>query len=342
MTPKERVLIALERKQPDRVPVGEFVIDPKVVTGFNKGYKDVVDLAFGEGLDCVGAVANFKTVKTLPDGSYIDEWGCTYKPSADYVAHPIAGPIATSKDLDNYQFPDPIAPHRLGGLEKLVEKAKGKIAINFHSRVEFMWSVFLMGMDNLLVAMALEPDFTHRLFEKMADVNIAVIRRAIRAGANTISLGDDYCANKGPLMSPAIFREFCLPHMKRAVAAINDEGAKCIKHCDGNIWPLLDMWVEAGIDCINPLEPVANMDIAEVKAKYGKRIAIMGNIDCADLLCYGTKEQIETAVKECIRKGAPGGGLIISSSNSIHHGIPAKNYAAMISAVHKYGSYPIK
>ena len=130
-----------------------------------------------------------------------------------------------------------------------------------------MWSVFLMGMDKLMMAMALEPGFVHELFSRVADVNIAIIRRAVRAGADTISLGDDYCGNKGSLMSPKMFREFILPHLKRAVTAIHEEGAKCIKHCDGNIWPLLDMMIEAGIDCINPLEPVANMDIADVKDK---------------------------------------------------------------------------
>ena len=341
MQPRDRIITALELRQPDRVPIGEFLIDPKVLAGFDKGYNDVVDCALGEDIDLVGAIANFPPIKHLPDGTYLDEWGCTYKPSGQYVDHPTAGPIASSADLDNYQPPDPNAPHRLGDLEKLVQKANGKLAINFHCRVAFMWSVFLMGMDNLLMAMATEPDFVHALFTKVADANIAVMRRGIRAGADTISLGDDYCANKGPLMSPAMFREFILPQLTRAVDAIHDEGAKCIKHCDGNTWPILDMMIDAGVDCINPLEPVANMDVAEVKQKYGDRVCIMGNIDCAELLCNGTEEQVIAAVKKCIQDGAPNGGLIISSSNSIHAGVNPKNYAAMIKATHDFGSYPL-
>lgn len=332
-------MAALELKQPDRVPIGEFVIDRKVIAGFGKGYEDVIDFALGEGLDLVGTVGNFATVKTFADGSYIDEWGCTYRPSEDYVAHPVKGPVATPEDLKNYQFPDPYAENRLGGLEKLVEKADGKLAINFHCRVAFMWSVFLMGMDNLLMCMALQPDFIHELFTKMADVNIEVIRRAIRAGANTISLGDDYCANKGPLMSPDMFREFIFPQLKRAVDAIHEEGGKCIKHCDGDIRPIIGMMIEAGIDCINPLEPVANMDVARVKSEYGDRVCIMGNIDCAELLCHYSTDQVAEAVRECIQKGASGGGLIISSSNSIHSGVKPENYAAMIQAVKRWGEY---
>ena len=339
MNSYERVMAALDLKQPDRVPIGEILIDKKVIDGFGKGYEDVIDFAFGEGLDLVGAVANFATVQTLPDGSYLDEWGCTYKPSRDYVAHPIKGPIETPQDLEKYQFPDPYAPHRLGGLEKLVEKANGKLAINFHCRVAFMWSVFLLGMDNLLMAMALHPGFVHELFTKMADVNIEVIRRAIHAGASTITVGDDYCANKGPLMSPAMFKEFIFPQLKRAVVAVHQEGAKCIKHCDGDTRPILDMMIEAGIDCINPLEPVANMDVAEVKAQYGGRVCIMGNIDCAELLCNCSTAEVAQAVKECIEKGAAGGGLIVSSSNSIHSGVKPENYSAMIQAVKHWGKY---
>ena len=134
-----------------------------------------------------------------------------------------------------------------------------------------------------------------------------MIRRAVRAGADTISLGDDYCSNRGPLMSPGMFREFILPHLTRAVTAIHEGGARCIKHCDGNTWALLDMMVEAGIDCINPLEPVAHMEMAEVKARYGDRVCMMGNIDCAELLCHGSEPEVEEAVRECIRDGAAGG-----------------------------------
>ena len=336
---KERVMAALDLRQPDRVPIGELGIDEKVIEGFGKGYGDVVDVAIGEGLDLVGTMACFDRVRTLPDGAYTDEWGCTYRPSQDQVDHPIRGPIANQSDLDRYEFPDPEAPQRLGGLERLVEKAKGKLAVNFHCRVAFMWSVFLMGMDRLLMAMALEPSLAHQLFSKVADVNIAVIRRAVRAGADTISLGDDYCGNQGPLMSPGMFSEFILPHLTLAVTAIHEEGAKCIKHCDGNTWPLLDMMVEAGVDCINPLEPVAGMDMAEVKARFGDRICMMGNIDCAELLCYGAVTEVEQAVRDCIRKGARGGGLIISSSNSIHSGVKPENYAAMIRAAHEFGVY---
>jgi len=338
---KERVVTALNRKEPDRVPVGELVIDNKVIKGFNKNYKDVVDLAFGEGVDLVGEIAKYKVIKKLPDNQYIDEWGCLYKISKDVVDHPIKGPITDKDDLKKIEFPDSNLAHRFGKLRNFVKKAKGKIAINFHCRLDFMWAVFLMGMDNLMISMIDKPDFIHELLKKIADNNIKMIRNAINIGANTISLGDDYCGKDGPLISPKMFREFLLPNLKRAVSIIHQDGAFCIKHTDGNIWTIMDQLVEAGIDCINPIDPLGRMDVGEVKKAFGNKISIMGNIDCVYTLCKGTKDEVYDAVKTCISKGARNGGLIVSSSNSIHSGVKPANYSYMIKSVHRYGKYPL-
>lgn len=341
MTGRERIHAVMAKRETDEVPIGELGIDARVIEGFRKGYGNEVEFALGEGLSLVTTVAHFNKVREHPDGTWEDEWGCTYGLQTEYVSHPLRGPVTTDTDLSKFPFPDPDAPRRLGKLPELVAASGGRIAINFHSRVAFMWSVYLMGMDNLFLAMAMKPDFVHDLLSRVADANIRTIRNAVRAGADTVSLGDDYCSNQGPMMSPAMFREFLLPHLRRAVDAIHGEGARCIKHCDGNLWPILDDMVATGIDCINPLEPVAGMDMSEVKRKYGDRVCMMGNIDCGELLSRGRPEDVEAAVRECIRKGGRGGGLIVSSSNSIHSGVDPRNYARMIRAAKEYGKYPL-
>jgi len=142
-------------------------------------------------------------------------------------------------------------------------------------------------------------------------------------------------------MSPHLFREFILPRLKRFVDAVHEEGGYIIKHTDGNIWPLLDMMVDTGIDAINPIEPVAGMDIGEVKRQYGARICLAGNIDCTGVLPHGTEEGVTEAVKETIAKAGPGGGFILSSSNSIHPGVKPENYLSMLKAGRKFGNYPL-
>jgi uroporphyrinogen decarboxylase len=125
------------------------------------------------------------------------------------------------------------------------------------------------------------------------------------------------------------------------VDVIHEEGAKVIKHSDGNLWLILDSIVGTGIDGINPIEPIAGMDIAEVKQKYGKRACLVGNIDVSHLLPHGTESEVEAAVKECIRKASYGGGHIICSSNSIHSSVNPRNYLAMINAARRFGVYPL-
>ncbi|MFO8082137.1 MAG: uroporphyrinogen decarboxylase family protein, partial [Armatimonadota bacterium] len=107
------------------------------------------------------------------------------------------------------------------------------------------------------------------------------------------------------------------------------------------VWPILESMVDAGIDAIDPLEPIAHMDIGEVKEAYGDRIALCGNVDCGELLSRGTPEQVVAAVKETIAKASPGGGHILASSNSIHPAVKPENYRAMIDTAKEFGQYPL-
>ena len=133
------------------------------------------------------------------------------------------------------------------------------------------------------------------------------------------------------------FREFVLPPLKTMIAMIHDEGAFCIKHSDGNLYPILEDIVSAGPDGINPVEPVAGMDLATVKRLVGDRVCITGNIDCAHLLPHGTPKQVREAVRLAIADAAPGGGYILTSSNSIHSSCRPENFVAMVRACQEFG-----
>jgi uroporphyrinogen decarboxylase len=84
------------------------------------------------------------------------------------------------------------------------------------------------------------------------------------------------------------------------------------------------------------------MKISEVKSKYGDRISLKGNVDCAETLTFGTKEEVIEETKQCLIDGAPGYGFILSSGNSIHSGVKPENYIAMLQTLKEFGSYPLK
>jgi uroporphyrinogen decarboxylase len=293
-------------------------------------------------MDAVGCGAAFPPGRQHADGTYEDEWGVTYKPGAEAVAHPLRGPIKSLADARAYAPPDPNAPHRLGMLPELVARYKGRRAICFHHRAAFMWSAYLTGIDNLLMNCLAEPELVEIVMDKVLACNMEIVRRAIRAGAEVIVLGDDYASNHGPMMSPAVFAHFILPRLKRMIDLIHEEGALCVKHSDGNLYSLLEMIVSADPDGLNPIEPVAGMELKKTKQLVGNRLCLVGNIDCGHLLPYGSEEDVRRAVREAIADAGPGGGFILSSSNSIHSSCKAENLVAMVRACHEFGVYPLQ
>ena len=337
----ERMMTAMQVQEPDRVPIFEVLVHENVwrvlcpQANSKTDFEEIMDF---DGVCCGG---EFKAVEESGD-YYTDEWGVVYKRGGlEDVNHPVAAPLQGIDDLRNYVPPDPDAPWRLGRLPELVERFKGERAIVFHLRVAFMDSAYLMGLDKMLMNFLIDPSFVEAVMDVVLETNMQVVRNAIRTGADIILVGDDYAANEAPLMSPQVFHEFIAPRLKKMVNMVHQEGAYFIKHSDGNLWPILDDILDAGVDGLNPIEPQAGMDIGEVKQYCGDRVCLSGNIDCGQLLPHGTTEQVRQAVIECIRKAAPGGGFIMHSSNSIHSSVNPENYLAMIQATREYGKYPL-
>jgi uroporphyrinogen decarboxylase len=339
MNSKERFLKALAKEEPDRVPIWELIINEPVINSLlpGKSYADFVEWA---GLD---GITTGEDQKFKKEGEYlVDEWGIKWKVNAAGVSYPAGGPIREEKDLESYLPPDPEADWRLKTLEAYVDRFKGERAIVFLSHETFEFSHYLVGgLQKLFLYYYKNKDFVHKLSEIISEYKCKVIERAIKVGADVILTGDDYANRKGPLMAPNQFKEFIFPYLRRAVETTKKQGVFFIKHTDGNLWLILDMIVEAGIDALDPIEPIAGMDIGEVKKKYGKRIAVVGNVDCSYILPLGKEDDVEEAVKETIAKASPGGGHIIASSNSIHPAVKPSNYLLMIKLVKEYGRYPI-
>ncbi len=341
MTSPERVRIALQGGRPDRVPLLEFILDKKIWLALEPEAADMADAMDRLGFDGVGCGAHFDRIE-IAENLYQDEWGVTYKPGSEAVDHPVKGPIGSLEQANAYEPPDPFATNRLGNLESIVERFKGKRAICFHHRAAFMWSAYLLGMEGLLVALLTEPELATTVLDKVLAANISVVHRAIRAGAEVIILGDDYAANTGPLFSPVVFREFIVPRLNQMVQMIHDEGALVIKHSDGNIYPILEDIMSCGPDGLNPIEPVAGMTLVGTRQRVGPSVCLCGNIDCGELLSRGTTGAVRHAVKRAVQDGGPNGAFILSSSNSIHSSCKPENVQAMIAACSEYGTYPLE
>jgi uroporphyrinogen decarboxylase len=152
-------------------------------------------------------------------------------------------------------------------------------------------------------------------------------------GIEIVATTDDIATAGGLLMRPETYFDIIGPAFQRVMQGYKDLGLQIIKHCDGNCSAVIDFWIDAGIDCLDPIDPEAGFDMADFKARYGDRICLKGNIDCKGALQYGTPAEVETEVQTCIENAAAGGGLILSSSNTIHRGVKPENYQAMLKAL---------
>lgn len=336
----ERFLTAVKKKQPDMVPLWELIINRPVIEGL---HGDISFLDFVEKEDLDGfTIFEESRRENIGGVSYKDEWGIIWKLESNNIYYPFDGPIKTYNDLKKFNLPDADADYLYIPLREAVKRFKGEKAIAFIAHETFEYSHYLFGgLDNLFVSYVTDPGLVKELLEIIWQYKEKAIKNAIDIGADVIITGDDYAGRLGTMMSPEHFREFILPYVKKAAELIHSLGSYYIKHTDGKIWKILDDLVDAGIDVLDPIEPIANMDIGEVKEKYKDRICLAGNIDATAVLTRGTKEEVIDAVKETIAKASPGGGHIMASSNSIHPGVDPKNYRTMVEATREFGRYPI-
>ena len=341
MTAAERVLCVLRREEPDRVPHFEWLIDSRVREAICPGCKDHNEFAVRMDHDAVLVGPDYEKTQVGPN-RWRSEWGYVTQAGAEEHGIEVESPIQTPADFDRYVPPPIDAPGRFRSIEAAVKEFKGVKAIGVHLNDVFSIPRYLMGMEGLLFATAAEPELVSALVDMSVEVNIELAKRAAALGADFIWTGDDYAHNSGPLMSPATFRELFYPPLCRVMTGFKDAGLPVIKHTDGNLWSIIDMIIDSGITCLDPIDPQAGMDLAEVKEKYSDRVALKGNVDCAQLLSFGTQEEVLAATKEALRIGAPGGGFILSSSNSIHSAVKPENYAVMMETWKEYGTYPIR
>ncbi|MBN2449136.1 MAG: hypothetical protein JXR77_02035 [Lentisphaeria bacterium] len=359
MTGYERMMTAIRRQGvPDKVPIWELIINRPVIKalcpdllsaekvaryewGSAGGFLLQADFIEREGLDGITVFEDIEIRRQIDAETYVDEWGITWRTEEHGIPYAVGHPIQQESDLDNYRAPDPDADHRLASLELAVKRFKGEKCIVFLSHEAFEFSHYLRGLDNLLLDFVLNPAFVHRLARIVMDYKTRVLERAAEMGADVLCTGDDYASREAPIMSPTHFREFLLPYLREAVNVAQHRGIPFLKHTDGNLWPILDDIVDTGIACLDPLEPIAGMDMGCVKQAYGHRIALAGNIDCGQLLPFGSRDDVVAAVKETLAKGAANGGFILASSNSIHPAVRPENYRTMVEAGREFGAYPL-
>lgn len=321
LTPRERVLRALNLEEPDRAPMFELQFQyPELVVG--KPY-----ILWGDR-DLWGRSV-FRDV--------LDRMPFTKDP-AKAVKHNTRVLVETCIKLGY----DVVRPAFVPDLVEAITYAR-KIA----PQLVVMGSSLGTGLGipdgkrifTVVREAFIDPDGLRRKAEERVRKSIEFIKAQVDAGAEIIIDCTDYCLKTGPLFRPGFYHRVVFPVMKKLVDAVHKAGAFFIQHTDGNLWTIIEGLVDTGIDALHSIDPSAGMRLREVKEAYGDRIALCGNVDAAGTLYMGSPREVASEARNCVEEAAYGGGFFLTSSNCIYRGIPLENTLALVKTGLKYGRY---
>jgi len=198
-----------------------------------------------------------------------------------------------------------------------------------------------MTMSRVAYYMRKNPQFIHELMNEYTQSNLEIIKRMAEAGVDVIFFSDDLGFKGRSILSIEHFKKFILPYYKQLYQACKKKGMFIIQHSCGYIDKNLPYMADAGLDCIQALEPAAGVDLAYLKQTLGDHLSFMGGIDSSRVLNFGSPQDIEKEVKRCVEAAGNGGGYFVGPSHNILN-TPWKNLLALKTAIEKYRGYPLK
>jgi len=373
ITSRERVISAVEHKEPDRVPIDFGGVVAGIVVGPPYGYEalcrslgiaDPEKPQINTRLNCVQNVderilerfhvdtrhvnIGGEPLQELPNGTFRDSWGLILKPSGLYKSIPDdLAPLrsaATADDIENYPFwPDPRNRAFTKGKRKEAKKLHEETDFAVFSHPGYAGRVFhmyagLRGFDKWLLDMKVDPDFYESFATKITDVAIEVSRAFYDEVGDYTDVAvyyDDMGMQTGGFVSLNDYRKFVKPFTARYVKAVKKmTKAKFFYHTCGSVYSYVNDFAEIGIDILNPIQPLAkNMSPEMLKKEFGRKICFHGGIDEQRLLPFGKKSEVRRSVKRTVEILSPGGGWIMAPAHNIQPDAPPENIVAMYDAV---------
>jgi len=351
---RERVLTALRRQIPDKVPC---------------------ELSFGAFTPALMEIYREKTGSTLPPEEYFDfetrpvrfrepqpenkydkyfknknidkikSWGTAVIQGSEYHFTKKVFPLENIKDTDEiktYPFPD-YTPEKYWSHIKKETK-------DFHNKgyavmgelectiFEIAWD--LRGFDNLLIDFMENSKIAKILIDKITEIRIFQAKKYAEAGVDILRLGDDIGMQTGLILSKYLWRKWLKTPLQKVIECaknINND-ILIFYHSDGNIEPVIPELIEIGIDILNPVQPEC-MDPAKIKKEYGDRLSFWGTIGTQKLMPFGTPNEVKNEVKRIINTVGKRGGLLLAPTHILEPEVPWENILSFFEAVELYGYY---
>jgi uroporphyrinogen decarboxylase len=376
MNSKERVFMAINHAEPDRVPIDFWATPPMLSRLLRElGYLPGEDMARTDAVQHAATVrqammqayirllegfdADFREIhpayigpppQEFPDGSRTSMFGCrsitvqtqfgTYD---HYISYPLDEVTTPEEVMEHscWMDPDWFDYESLGpqcAMAKDYAVLTGSFSI-------WNFSFFTRGMEKILLDLALLPEVADAIIECHTRFAMQYYERTLEAGNGAIDIVrtyDDYGTQLGLMMRPATWRKLIKPRLVALVDLVHGYGAKFMLHSCGSVIDILPDIIDAGVDILDPVQTKASgMEPETLKERFGSQICFHGGLDTQDVLPRGSPEDVEEEVKHLLRVFAPGGGYLFNSSQALLLDTPLENVQAMYKAARQWGCYPI-
>ena len=354
MTPRERILTALNHERPDRTPTDGWFHDEVIETlkghyrtddwsdvlaelgieGWTDLSPQVVPPDAGEELDLEATHASGQPAVWIDEHTYEDVWGARFRLGDDgRYRQWLSGPLqetTTAEELDGYRMLRDAAIREPEDYADRVAELKRQqlfVTADLENPFRRLWN--LRGMENSLMDYVANIELLEAVYDPLYELFTRMAVRMTRAGVDMIRIVGDIAMHDRIMMGAERWRRFDKPRMAGLIGA-----CKAIRpdiefffHSDGRLTDLVDDLIEAGISVLNPIQPEC-MDPVEVKRRWGDRITLHGCISIQRTLPFGSASDVRREVEGLIQHCGQDGGLILMPSNVIQPDTPIENIIA--------------
>ena len=273
-----------------------------------------------------------------------DELGRTMKLPKGFatIALPLDYPV---KDMDSWLKVKPFYEFREDRINwDMVEHAK-KMQQEGSLVLGFMPGGFdtireLMGEENTCIAYYEDPELIEDIMATMTDTTVKTFERiSDKLVIDNLSVHEDMAGKSGPLIGPNLIEEFIKPYYRKVWDMLSSKGTKLFSQdSDGNMNPIIDAFLDCGVNVMYPAEPASGMDVVELRKKYGNKVAFKGGIDKHVL--RASKEEIRKELEYKMQPLMQQGGMVFGVDHRIPNGTPLENYIYYVNTARELLNLP--
>jgi uroporphyrinogen decarboxylase len=353
MNRKERVLSAINRSEPDRVPV-DYAANRFVQAALYEYFQvtdhrsllerlhvDIVDL---RGVVDPRYIGPIPYERRLPGEISENFWGMQRQvvmtatgPEESYCRF-VLQPATSLSDLEKHSWPS-VDWFDFTDIRKRIREWND-FAVMASGASVFQHPTFLRGLESLLMDLVLAPELAHYLLDKFTDFYVSYFDRLFSTAPGLVDIlriADDFGMQDRLLISLDSFSEFFAPRIKRLVDMAKSHNVYVMFHSCGSVAPLINSLIDLGINILDPIQPHAkDMDPYFIKEQFGSHLCLHGAIDTQHLLTKGSEQDVEEAVRKAIVELGRGGGYILAPSHVLQTDVPLGNIAALYDTAFRF------